>query len=92
MEYSGTKRLRDALETGDFTAVEGHVREFQRGDRGGHKEERFTVVSNGRRYTYAYTSSNWEPGFRQSHGPIREGFFVRIADVDGHIARLEIAN
>ncbi|WP_440901042.1 hypothetical protein [Actinosynnema sp.] len=92
MEYSGKKRLRDALESGDFTVVEGHVQAFQRGDRGGHQEERFTVVSDGRRYTYEYKSSNLEPGFHESHGPIREGFFVRIADVDGQIARLEIAN
>jgi hypothetical protein len=92
LEYSETRRLRDALDTGDYTEVEGHVREFQRGDRGGHRDERFTIVSNGRRYTYGYSYSRRVPGFHESHGPIREGLFVRIADVDGHIARLEIAS
>lgn len=90
MDHSQTKRMRDALETGDYTVVEGHVREFERGDRGGHQEERFTIVSDGRRYTYEYTSSRRQPGFHESHGPVREGLFVRIADVDGYIARLEI--
>lgn len=91
LESSEKRRLRDALESGDFTVVEGHVREFQRGDREGHQDERFTIMSNGRRYTYSYRSSHRIPGFHESHGPVREGLLVRIADVDGYIARLEIA-
>lgn len=84
-------RLREALETGDYTVVEGQVTDFVRGDRGGNREERFTVMSEGRRYGYEYSSANLKPGFHESHGPIRDGLQVRISDVDGYIARLEIA-
>jgi hypothetical protein len=90
MQWSGRERLRSALESGAYTVVEGEVTEFERGDRGRHRDERFSVVSGGRRYTYAYRSSSYEPGFHESHGPIREGMHLRIADVGGHIARLEV--
>lgn len=90
VDWSGRDRLRTALESGEYTVVEGAVTGFERGDRGGHRDERFTVISGGRPYTYAYRSSHSEPGFHESHGPIREGMHVRIADVGGYIARLEV--
>jgi hypothetical protein len=90
VDWSGKDRLRTALESGEYTVVEGAVTEFERGDRGGHSDERFTVISSGRPYTYAYRSSHAEPGFHESHGPIREGMHLRIADVGGYIARLEV--
>lgn len=85
-------RVRRALERGDYTVVEGTVTEFARGDRGGHRDERFSVRSGGRIHTYRYRSSMGAPGFHQSHGPVRAGLRVRIADVDGAIARLEAAD
>lgn len=90
MQWSERERLGRALETGAYTVVEGEVTGFERGDRGSHRDERFSVASGGRRYTYAYRSSSYEPGFHESHGPIREGLRVRIADVGGYIARLEV--
>jgi hypothetical protein len=89
LELSAHARLRRALERGDYTVVEGTVSGFELGDRGGHRDERFSVQSGGRFHTYRYRSSRGQAGFHQSHGPIREGLRVRITDVDGAIARLE---
>jgi hypothetical protein len=83
-------RLVEALHTGSYTSVEGVVEDFVPGDAGGHTDESWTVRSGGRRYKYSYRWSMDVPGFHQSAGPIRGGLRVRIADVDGHIARLEI--
>jgi hypothetical protein len=91
VEFSAHTGLRRALERGDYTVVEGTVSDFVRGDRGGHRDEQFSVRSGGRLHTYRYRSSVSRPGFHQSHGPIRAGLRVRIADVDGNIARLEVA-
>ena len=84
-------RFRGALDRGEYTTVEGRVFDFEQGDRGGHRDERFSVRRGGRVHTYRYNHSRPRPGFHQSHGPIREGIRVRIADIDGAIARLEIA-
>jgi hypothetical protein len=92
LEFSENAGVRRALERGDYTVVEGTVQGFEPGDRGGHRDEQFSVRSGGRIHTYRYRSSQGRPGFHQSHGPIREGLRVRIADVDGAIARLEIAD
>jgi hypothetical protein len=92
--YHQYARLRDALRSGQFTMVEGVVRGFQPSDPGDHQEERWEVESRGVIYRYHYVPSNLSPGFRQTRihgGPIRDGLRVRIADVDGYIARLEVA-
>jgi hypothetical protein len=82
--------LRQALRSGHFETVEGKVVDFVPMPQSGHAMERFVV--NGHHYEYSdYMVS---AGFNntQSHGgPIREGITVRIADVRGKIARLEIA-
>ena len=59
----------------------------------GTKEE---MGSNSRVDTAHFSYSKYEinSGFRRNvgqGGPMREGLFVRIANVDGEIARLEIA-
>ena len=93
--YSSYAKLRDRLADGDYTVVEGVVHNFRPGDAGDHEEESWTVESRGRSYEYHYVRSRLSPGFRQAAahgGPIREGLLVRLADVDGHIARLEVAN
>jgi hypothetical protein len=92
--YGNYARLRDRLRAGEFTTVEGIVQDFQPSDAGDHRTERWAVMSGGRLYHYEYVPSRLTPGFRQTvvhGGPIRPGLRVRIADVDGHIARLEIA-
>lgn len=82
-EYS---RVRDALRSGQFEAVEGEVTDFRPRGADGHPSESWTV--GGRRYEIepAVVTS----GFRQP-GVVRAGQRVRIADVDGTIARLEVA-
>lgn len=89
--FSENAGVRRALQQGSYTVVEGTVYDFEPGDRGGHRDEQFSVRSGGRVHTYRYRSSQGRPGFHQSHGPIREGLRVRIADVGGAIARLEVA-
>jgi hypothetical protein len=81
--------LRQALRLGHFEIVEGKVVDFVPMPPQGHAMERFTV--NG--HHYEYSDFVVTAGFNntQSHGgPIREGIIVRIRDVNGQIARLEI--
>jgi hypothetical protein len=79
--------LREALDRGDCTVVSGVVRELRLGDPGG-----FTIVGGGGRRTYDYSAHLETPGFHEAHpGFLVEGVSVRIADVGGHIARLEVA-
>ena len=82
--------LARALDQGTYTLVEGTVQDFVPGDREAHWDERWTVQSGGRVYAYAYRSSFDIPGFNRSAGPIREGLRVRVSDVRGYIARLEV--
>jgi hypothetical protein len=88
--YRDYRQLSQALNSGNFVTVEGKVVDFVPMPEGGHALEQFTV--NGHRF--AYSDYQITAGFNhtQSHGgPIREGMTVRIADVGGQIARLEIA-
>lgn len=91
LNKSQNDSLEEALNTGTYTHVEGIVEDFVPGDRAGHVDESWRVRSGGEVYTYSYSSSMRVPGFHRSAGPIRSGLHVRIADVDGYIARLEIA-
>ena len=82
--------LRHALRSGQYEVVEGKVVDYVAMAVQPRSMDRFTV--NGHRYEISY--HNVSAGFNttQSHGgPIREGLIVRIADVRGKIARLEIA-
>ena len=80
-EYSS---LRDALRSGNFEVVQGPVENFVEGD--GRRPESFDV--RGHRYSYSW--SVIQAGFN-SPGLIRPGLEVRIADVNGEIARLEVS-
>jgi len=83
-------RLKDALQSGRYEVVEGVVTHFVPMPPEGHASEHFEVDG----HHYSYSDYGIQPGFNNtsSHGgPIREGLRVRIADVDGSIARLEIA-
>lgn len=93
LDYWTTIRLRRALTQKHYTLVEGIVRNFTPGDPGAHTAERWDIESGGRTYHYEYHQSSYHPGFATTQpygGPIREGLHVRIADVDGVIARLEL--
>jgi len=82
-------KLSYALRTGRYSVVEGRVTQFVPMPREGHMNESFVV--NGRRYEYS--DYGISAGFNNTSahgGPIRPGLQVRIADVSGKIARLEI--
>ena len=92
--YMAHRALVAELTEGRATSVEGSVRNFAPGDEGDHRLERWEVLSNGQIFRYAYSPSRLEPGYRQTKphgGLIDDGVRVRLLDVDGHIARLEIA-
>ncbi|MBI2803952.1 MAG: hypothetical protein HYX68_03105 [Planctomycetes bacterium] len=83
-------QMRQALHAGDFEVVEGKVVEFVPMPKSGRPHESFKV--NGHRYEYSDFLISAAFNNTQSHGgPIREGLQVRIADIGGKIARLEIA-
>ena len=85
-------RMARAIRSGRFTLVEGVVANLQPSN--GHVEESWEVESKRQVHRFHYLDDNITPGFRNTEyngGPIRAGLHVRIAEVDGHIARLEIA-
>lgn len=90
LEASLSSGLRTALASGGYEVVEGPIHDFVPGDREGHRPESFSVTTRGRTHSYRYRHSMREPGFHRSAGPMRAGMHVRIADVDGHITRLEV--
>jgi hypothetical protein len=71
--------------------VEGTVTDFTAGDQGGHTDENWSVTTGGRKYHYRYNRSSIVPGFHASAGPIHDRIRVRLADVNGNVARLEAA-
>jgi hypothetical protein len=86
----GYWKLSSRLNNGNYEVVEGVVTQFVPMSCDGKGNEAFVVSGHSFKY------SDFEPsaGFYRSKcfgGPIREGLCVRIADVDGVIARLEIA-
>lgn len=90
LTYSEYQDLKSSLERGRFIVVEGAVEDFDPKLPGERGMETFVVA--GRRY--AYTDAALTAAFNQTRakgGPIEAGLRVRIADVDGKIARLEIA-
>ena len=88
--------MRDEMRAGRFTVVEGRVEEFQPpSSLGGRRKfpETFKVYSHKQTFRYSYLE-NLGPGFSvpsDRGGPIRQMLRVRIADIDGRFARLEIA-
>ncbi len=84
-------RLRSALVNGDVRVIEGIVNDFIP-QRWNYKyPEQFVVVTPTGRYKYSYFSAFRTGGLCSSHGYIRNGVRVRIADRDGIILRLEVA-
>ncbi|HKR01699.1 MAG TPA: hypothetical protein VJT09_13555 [Pyrinomonadaceae bacterium] len=88
--YSEYRRLLDGVRAGRCQVVEGTVTKFVPMPLQGHAMEHFVVND----HYFEYSDYVVTAGFNktQSHGgPLREGLRVRICDVDGAIARLEIA-
>jgi hypothetical protein len=90
VEMKDDAEFRRRLDAGEYVPVEGVVTRHVPGDRGGHRDEEWTVESGGRRHHYRFRSSIHEQGYGDIFGPVRQGSRVRIADVDGRIARLEV--
>ena len=89
-----TRGARYRLNHGDYVVVEGVVSDFVPGDWIGHRHELWRVRSRDQDHWYSYSESAKTEGFGQTQqqgGPIHNGVHVRIADVDGLIARLEVA-
>jgi hypothetical protein len=85
LTYRDYSQLRDALREGRYRVVEGPVTQLAPADRGDHFDE--VIVVNSQRY--AYSRSRLSAGFNRTR-VLREGLRVRIADVNGSIARLEV--
>ena len=92
--YSGTHtefvQLREALATNQFTVVEGLVTNFKPAPTGGHADEQVDVGE----HHYSFSDYVVIAGYHRSRshgGAMREGLRVRIADVNGQIARLDTA-
>ncbi len=80
----------DALESGQYSVVEGPVTDFVPMPREGHALESFSVGGT----RFSYSDFTVTPGFHNSAshgGPIREGLYIRIAHVGNLILRLEVA-
>jgi hypothetical protein len=83
-------RLRNAVRDGRCEIVEGTITEFVPMPYEGGATEHFVV--NGHCFKYSDFVVNAGFNNTQSHGgPLGEGKRVRICNVDGEIARLEIA-
>ena len=85
--------LRIALSRGHYQLREGIVTNFVPGDPGDHQPETWTLHATGTDFSYSYSPSILAPGYSRTaaHGGlIRNGLRVRVWDVGGDIARLEI--
>jgi hypothetical protein len=88
-DYEEYVKLRDALNSSRYEVVEGIVEDFVPGRQDGHGREHFRVGA----HEYAYSNSETTAGYRRigpEGGAIRAGMRVRIYDVGGAIAHLEI--
>ena len=79
-------RLQRALRNSRYVVVEGRVEFFVSQSLMSKRPESWVV----RGHAYAFAPHSAHAGFDQARR-ITEGAYVRIADVDGAIARLEVA-
>jgi hypothetical protein len=78
--------LERALRTGRYRTVQGEVENFRAANLLRKRPETWTVA--GRHYELSYSALR---SGLSTPGVVRPGMYVRIADVDGAIARLEVA-
>jgi hypothetical protein len=86
--------MRYDVSQGHYRVVEGTVREFVPGDPGGHRWESWAIQTPTGPVFYAYSPSLLAAGYNQTApygGRVANGLRVRVFDVDGCIARLEVA-
>ena len=91
--YAQHGQLRSALSDRSFVAVEGVVYDSPQGPAKNVEGKSWVVESGSTAHWYRYDSSPLAVGYRRSApgtGGLRDGARVRIADVGGRIARLEI--
>jgi hypothetical protein len=84
--YAEYTSLTAALQSQSYAVVEGFVTDFIPAGPGGHPSESWAVAG----HHYEISSAVITSGFGQP-GVVAAGQRVRIADVNGSIARLEIA-
>jgi hypothetical protein len=81
--------FRDRLARGDVTSVEGTVQDFVPQQGNPIRSERFRIGD----HEFAYRDEEHAPGYhtlRANGGVITDGLVLRIADIDGRIARIEL--
>jgi hypothetical protein len=86
--------LRSHVTRGAYRVIEGTVRSFVAGDAGDHRSESWVLQSSSDSIRYSYSPSIIDAGYDQTvphGGQVREGVRLRVWDVGGRIARLEIA-
>ena len=91
--YAQHGQLRTALREGSFVRVEGVVYDTPRGPADGIVRGNWVVESGNTAHWYPYDNSLLAVGYRRTApgtGGLRDGSRVRIADIGGRIARLEV--
>jgi hypothetical protein len=91
--YAQHAQLRSALEERSFVPVEGVVYDSPTGSANVVEGKSWVVESGSTAHWYRYDSSPLSVGYRRGApgtGGLRDGARVRIADVGGRIARLEV--
>jgi hypothetical protein len=91
--YAQHGQLRSALEEGSVVRVEGVVYDSPPGSDRGADGRSWVVESGTTAHWYRYDRSPLAVGYRRSApgtGGLRNGARVRIADVGGRIARVEV--
>jgi hypothetical protein len=91
LDYARYEDLRRALQQHRYVTVEGVVSKYVRGDSVKNIPESFEV--GGHRYSFrAGSITDGYKGTFSGRSDIRNGSVVRIADMDGVVARLEVSD
>ena len=86
--------MRISVAHGDYEIREGVVHNFVPGDPGAHQQECWVLHTTKGDFAYAYSPSLIDAGYEQTAadgGRVSEGAHVRVFDVRGRIAHLEVS-